>query len=290
MARKTDPVKLNNAVQLYLSGKTSDESAAEVGISKTTLCRELKLRGIEARGNRVNIDAATLHNLYVVQELSELEISQRLKMSRPAVRRNLKVHGIHPRSHSEAGRIRMSRLTTEERQALSAAAHEAVRGRTRSWEERCKLAASREADPSTSPQSPGEEKLAQWLQERGIAYTPQKAIGAYNLDFAMKPVAVEILGGTWHAGKRIHRERTPYILDRGWLLIFVWDCAGSYLTSEAADYIVATLEEARRDPSLIGEYRVIRGNGELLSRGRVNDDSFTLVQPSIRGIGRGSRD
>lgn len=285
MTCKTDPVKLDDAVQLYLSTKSPKQVQTKFGISRSVLYRELRSRGIETPGTRIALDLPELRRLYVDERVSELEIANRYGIGRIVVRRRLVELGIQPRSSKEAQEIRMSRTTAEERLELTAAAHEAVRGSKRTWESRCKLSADRERRPHTTPRSSGEEKVGRWLNELGLDPTPQKAIGAYNLDFAIGSVAVEVLGGTWHAHKPIHRSRTPYILNQGWSLVFIWDCRGSRLTRGCANYVASLVEESRRNPSLVGEYRVIRGNGELLARGRVEDDSFTLVQPSIRGLG-----
>src|SRR5690606_34733996 len=109
---------------------------------------------------------------------------------------------------------------------------------------------------------------------------PQKAIGKYNVDFAVAPVAMEVLGGGWHLAKRHHAVRTPQILDAGWHLVFIWDHEGrSALTAGAADYVVTFLKQVRRNPPAVGQYRVISGDGQLLSTGSRDDDEFPLVPP-----------
>lgn len=285
MVAKTDPLKLNNAVQLYLSGKSAREACTTLGISTKTLYTELQVRGIEARTNRVTVDIEQLRHLYIEERLSELEVARRLSTTRIVVRRRLIEMGIKPRNSSQASRIRMERTSPEQRSQLTTAAHDAVRGRQRSTEALHTAALSRQGKFTNSMLTTGERQLRNYLGQFNIDMTPQVAVGPYNVDFALAPVAVEVLGGTWHEGKVRHRVRTPYILNQGWLLIFIWHCRGSRISPKAAEYVVATLKETRRDPSLVGQYRVIRGDGELLAVGSTESDSFTLVHPSIRGLG-----
>src|SRR5690606_3138283 len=128
--------------------------------------------------------------------------------------------------------------------------------------------------------SAGEKFLLNELIERGETPTVERAIVPYNVDTAMLPVAVEVLGGGFHSTQTTDAERTPYNLDAGWHLVMVWDHEGSSaLGPGAADYVVACLDEVRRNPPATCQYRVISGDGQLLAaRGR-EDDEFPLVPP-----------
>jgi len=126
--------------------------------------------------------------------------------------------------------------------------------------------------------SPSAVQLRDWLVERGQAPVMEQACGRYNLDIAIGPVAVEVhryalhpLGDTTSAIRL--RQRARYICDRGWLLAYVWISARSFLLlHEAADYLVSLVEQAKCDPSLVGQYRVIRGTGEFVAQGRLDRD------------------
>src|SRR5690606_16633099 len=50
MARPTEPAKLDNAVALYVSGKSAYEVHSLTGVDRGALKRELTSRGIEPRG------------------------------------------------------------------------------------------------------------------------------------------------------------------------------------------------------------------------------------------------
>jgi very-short-patch-repair endonuclease len=138
--------------------------------------------------------------------------------------------------------------------------------------------------------SPGEMLLGEALSDRGLLVVPQKAIGKYNVDLAVAPVAVEVLGGGWHSSKRSHATRTPEILDAGWHLVFVWNYEGvsALVADAAADYLVAFLEEVRRNPPAVSQYRVITGSGQLLAARSADDDEFPLVPPPRGRLMRGA--
>lgn len=231
MARKTDPTMLDNAVGLYLSGKSAYEIAATAGVDRGALKRELIARGIE------------------------------------------------PRGRSSAGLNRTGKMTPAERAAQAAAAHHASRGRKAGWDERCKSALSRQKNPPAA--SGHEQRFATWLEERHIPYRRETAIGAYNVDFTIGPIAVEILGGEWHLDKtERHARRTPYILGQGWAMLFVWATVNQPLTADAAEYAIAFADEASRKPPLVGEYRVIRGDSYLITSGRCDDGQFAGIPAS----------
>jgi hypothetical protein len=270
--RKCNANDVDHAVQLYLGAKPVKEIPPASGVSLTILYRELARRGIPSPSLPANVIAA-----YVAGE-SEFSISQRLGIARNVIRRVLERHGVHVRSSSEAGLVRASKMDPESRQAQSAAAHDAVRGTSPSPAMLVERAHRREVKGRFH--SEAEATMFGWLTERGLEPIPQKAIGKYSVDLAVHPIAVEILGGGWHAYKPMYSIRTPYILNVGWHLAFVWDFEGrSALTEHAADSVVAFLDEVRRHPPTVGQYRVIAGDGELLATGGADDREFALKPP-----------
>lgn len=277
MTAKTDPARLDNAVALYLSGQTVMQVQSATGVSTSVLLRAIKARGIPARGPRKVVPDAEVVAAYLAGE-SEYALAQRYGVGRPVIERRLNEAGVARRSHSEAGLVRAAKMTAEERAAQAAAANEAARGMKQSLELLERRAITREQRGGYD--SEGERHLAEWLMQRGLTVVPQKAIGKYNTDLAIHPIAVEVLGGGWHLEKGKHAVRTPEILNRGWHLVFVWDHEGdSALAEGAADYVVSYLDEVRRNPTSIGQYRVISGNGQPLAAGGLNDGEFALVPP-----------
>lgn len=276
MPAPTDPANLDQAIELYLSGQPLPQITAATGVGSSVLSRERTRRGIPSRRIK-RLPAADIAAAYRAGE-SEYSLGLRYGVARGVIRKRLVEEGVKLRDMSTAGKVRARRMTPEERAAQAAAAHEAVRGVRHTEEQLLTRAVAREGKGLCD--SPGELFLMAELRKRGVEPTPQKAIGKYNVDLSVAPVAVEVLGGGWHYTKRHHAVRTPYILNEGWCLLFVWNHEGqSALGSGAADYVVSYLEEIRRDPSLVGEYRVITGRGQLLAAGRAEDDEFTLVPP-----------
>lgn len=276
MAAKTDPLTLDDAIRRYLAGEPWKQIHAATGVSINVLNRERGRRGIPPRRVK-RLPDTDIAAAYRAGE-SEYSLSLRYGVSRNVIRQRLLGQGVQLRDMSAAGKVRARRMTPEERAAQAAAAHEAVRGTSHTEEQLLARALAREAKGLCD--SPGELFLMAELCQRGVDPIPQKAIGKYNVDFAAAPVAVEVLGGGWHYAKRHHAVRTPCILNQGWCLLFIWNHEGqSALGPGAADYVISYLEEIRRDPALIGEYRVIAGRGQLLAAGRAEDDEFTLVPP-----------
>lgn len=208
--------------------------------------------------------------------MSALKVFQRTGVDRGALTRELKKRGIPVRSRSEAGKVRAQRMTADERKRQAAAANAAMRGVPAVEERLVKAAKTKER--TRYSQSDGEKLLVGWLAD--LDPVSQKAVGRYNVDVAVAPVAVEVLGGEWHGYKRHHATRTKYIADAGWALLFVWNTANYPLTRSAAHYVREFVEEASVNPTLIGEYRVIRGDGQLVTIGRADDEEFTVIPPA----------
>lgn len=274
--------QVDAAVSLYRSGKTLQQVEAETGVARSVISRALKGRGAPTRGNRRTLPAQEIAGAYLEGE-SEASLARRHGVARLVIRRHLDEAGIQIRSVKEASILHMSQTTTEQRAEMTRAAHEAARGRTASAEELELRAQHRER--TLSHASEREFQFGHQFTSLGASFTPQKAVGPYNVDFAIGSVAVEVLGGAWHAYKPEHAERTPYILNAGWNLLFIWDLKKAPLCVEAADYAIAYAKQASRNPSLVGEYRVIRGDAQLMASGGVDEDHFTLVLPSIANFG-----
>lgn len=287
MAAPTDPANLNDAIDLYLSGKTFPEVRAALGVSGSVLSRELATRGIPARGRRVPIDAPSIVADYLAGE-SEYAIGQRPGLSRMLVRRCLVEAEVPIRHPSEAGLLRARRTPASQRRRQAESAHAARKGRRATLGELEVRARNRERDGRYG--SDGEKLLAHLLEERGFYPLPQKAIGKYSVDMAAtETIAVEVLGGNWHATRRTHVVRTPHILDAGWHLIMVWNHKGTGpITAGAADYIATFAEEIRWQPTLGSQYRVVSGDGELLAARSADSDEFPLVPPSRRAVRAGT--
>jgi hypothetical protein len=174
--------------------------------------------------------------------------------------------GLKFRGRSEAQSLRLSRMTPEGRLELTEKAHAAVRGVPQSEEHCRKIAAWREANPGWKS-GPAEAELAVMLEDLGLAVTPQKAVGRYNVDLAVTEtsVAVEVFGGNWHAAGAHadrYRKRFDHLLDAGWLPVIIWVTASYPLRVGAANYVFALHEAVRRGEPRGRQEHVIRCDAE----------------------------
>lgn len=275
MAAPLNPANLDHAVALYLAGKTLQEIRSASGVSASRLCRERAVRGIPPRG--LDLPDETIVRQYL-DGASEYGLSQQYGVSRGSIERILRNAGAGRRGMSEAGLVRSSQMGEASRKAQVEAANKATRMRRVPEIERFRAALLRER--KGRPGSVGEVALLALLQERGLNPTVERAVGPYNVDLAVLPVAVEVLGGGFHGVKARHAERTPYILDAGWHLVMVWNYEGcSALGSGAADYLVAFFDQVRRNPPATSQYRVVTGQGQVLAACGREDNQFPLVPP-----------
>ena len=116
MSRKQyDDSKDAEIIELYKSGKSPNEIAAIVGLSRCGVKNHLKHCGIELRGISEGLfsynkkefpkeleDYETLYDMYVVQRLSKKDISETLNVAPGVINRCLESFNIHIRDDSEA--------------------------------------------------------------------------------------------------------------------------------------------------------------------------------------------
>lgn len=286
--------KLDDAISKYLSGESVEDAAEASGIDSGVLRRVLKERGLQRSAAEIEAikrrkarerfrerHAAIwdkVVGLYVSGE-SEKAVAEAFGVERGTVRRILEDSGTHVRSASEAERLKWQRMTPEQKAWQTRHAHVGGRGKTLSWETKCAQALGKQL--KCPNQSPTERQLWQWLYDLGLEAIPQQAIGAYNADLGAFPIAVEVYGGNFHAyGRHAARftQRCRYFADQGWALVVIWCYGGNgALSVEAAKYVIAFLDEVKRDPTLIGKYRMIGGGGQLFAAGSLYANNLTSV-------------
>jgi len=257
-------IDADDAVRRYLSGETIQQIARIYQTRARNVSDVLKASGVAVRDVGLTpLPAEDVVARYVAGE-SEKALAAAYGVQRGTIRRYLLNAAVQPRGRSESMFVRMANTSPDERKRNALAAHNAVRGRSRSIEERCKGALTRQM--RASHVSPYETALRSYLADLGIECIPQQAVGPYNLDLGAEPVAVEVFGGGWHAyGSHAVRapKRLNYLFDAGWNVIVVAvDPNRAPLTDGAAHEVAAFIEQSRRDPSFRRQYRVIRGNGQ----------------------------
>lgn len=159
---------------------------------------------------------------------SVLAMAKAFGVSRPLIARNLTALGLPIRTGSEANRLRMARLTAEERLALARAAHNAVRGSRRTDIEQITRAKSVQVKEKLSSL---EARFYKYLTSLGIKITPLMAIHRYNIDLACADARVAIeVNGSWHTQERKALQdarKAEYLCANGWIV--------TYLTKDNAD-------------------------------------------------------
>jgi very-short-patch-repair endonuclease len=203
---------------------------------------------------------------------SVLQMSREVGVSRPAIIRRLAKLGLEVRSGSEANRLRMARLSVAERRALAEAANEARRSTrlvpTGQWHAR-NYGIAQTRQRTLSPATPDEEKLLRLADTLGVQVTRQVAVGAYNLDFRIGSVAVEVHSAAYHP-LRLPRlaQRAVNLLSAGWSVAYLWRWG-----DDGGQNILTWAQQTSRDVPLGGQYRVVRGDGEIVpfSRAELNE-------------------
>lgn len=275
MAGKLLDDKHDYLIQEHRAGRTAGDLAREFGVTHKVIVRVL---GSEYRPG-LNLPVDDVVKSYIAGESCN-SIAKRYEVSRRAVDRVLGLAGVTMRTQSESETIKWSKMTEEQRAKQTAAAHDAARGRIVSFEEKCKRA---QTNQYTLPNvSSYELQLMEMLDIKGIEYVPQFAIGPYNCDIAIHPVAVEVWGGGWHFSGH-HLARTPdrfrYIMNAGWFILALVVDDTFPLTPAVADYVDAFVQEASGCPTELREYRVVWGAGEFTTGGYSDDDHITVVPP-----------
>gem|GEM_PF-1793439 len=286
-----DPDDLRRA---YYAGERAASVAKRYGCSNITVYS--RWHDLHCVGRRFNSPARLILpdekicSRYLAGE-SELALAHAYATSRNVIRTRLLEAGIQPRGGSEANKIRMAKLSKQERQTLAAAAHEAVRGKRQSLEVRCKMAATRELRASPNP---AERLMIESLTALGLACIPQKAVGPYNVDIAVtRPrVAVEIFGGHWHASGRAAArfpKRIEYLRRAGWAVVCIWVTGSWPLESGAIKYVAALAQTLCHDPAPRSQDHMIRGDGQPSTIGYFNLNNIPGIpgaQPRDNRTGR----
>lgn len=211
-------------------------------------------------------------------------ISNRLGVSRAVINKNLLRYGIKHRGQSEAGMLNWRSMTPTQRKEQISAAHKATVGRKLSFTELCKSAKTREIELIGISEL--EIEFSKLMEKAGISFTQQTAIGPYNCDFTIGPVALEIFGGGWHwYGYHLSmvEKRFRYILNHGLHILAITNYGGVPIGQDSLSYMISYLDFVRKHPTMTREYRVIRGAGDLIASGSINDKEISIKPIFTRG-------
>ena len=230
---------------------------------------------------RITLDNRDLVRRYVAGE-SVNRLAARYGVSRNVINVRLDNAGVPRRGRGEAERVKWAGMSAPQRARQVAAAHEARRNTPDP--ESAKIARAHARARKGGFDSEHERCLHDLLLERGVVCIPQFVVGPYVCDLGAPPVAVEVFGGNWHwSGRHLRRlaARVDYLFDAAFHVLVVQQSVEHPITGAPADYVVAYVEAARRNPAAWREYRVVRGAGEVIARARSDADDRTLV-PAFR--------
>ena len=210
------------------------------------------------------------------QGKSILYISNKLGISRNMVNNCLIDNGLHPRGGSEANRIRMSNMSYSERKRLTASANKAVRNQA-GWE-RIPPGMAKRSEISKRYIGAFENDVTEKLVGRGFECRPQAAWQSYNIDILVNDLAVEVHTCTIRPIRHsTYFNKLMELLCAGISVCHYWTRPLNGITEGSIDELVSFIDESGRNPSPVGQYRVIRSNGEIDSIRHVYLDNFTCI-------------
>ena len=159
-------------------------------------------------------------NLYI-NGVSELALSKRFGVSRCTIRGRLVAAGIQPRTQSESEAVKWKQMSKEARQHQVKAAHDKVRGMTRTHDNLVNRAIGVQAKAKMSK---FEQLFFEAFTKAGVSVIPEYAIDVFNIDFAIpeKRVAIEVDGGNWHTSSvksKYDRRKEAFLKQIGWHII-----------------------------------------------------------------------
>lgn len=272
--------------KMIVSYNTDKMTIAEIadmfGVNEKTIRSLLVENGIKpvSRLHKQSFDYKTAIAMYS-QGIGIKGIADKFGYTRSTVSRFFKIRGITLRGRKEQQQARMDNMTQGQKNLLTQKAHIAATGRKKTPAEQSATAWSCFVKKARVI-SPYETELSNMLAQRGIKCISQFPIGPYNCDLAVHSVAVEVLGGHWHwygSHRDIAEERTHFILNAGWNIIYIPVSSSDPLTDEVADYVADFIHFRRANPSLRCEYRVVWGAGEYVIRGSLDNDHFSFDPP-----------
>lgn len=215
---------------------------------------------------RTDVNTDDLIKLYS-QGMSIKALSDKFNIARTGITSRFKTAGVPIRGRSDAMHLRMAQTSPEERKRLASFANNALRGSNQP-EQGC-IKRAKGVEKSGSKIGKGEELLQKWLTDLGLEPIPQLAVNRYNIDLAVHPIAVELL---CNSASPIHRKsdrkKIEYLTNHGWSVLYIWVGRDGIFDNRCASYVRTYFDTVKRDPSLIGEYRVVRGSGEFYASGR----------------------
>lgn len=282
---------VNDTISLYHSGVSCRAIGRKYNCSVKAVINCLNREGVYVGGKdwkdylfrKTGLRPSDLLALYN-SGLWKNEIANKIGISEGAIGRYLSFLGVPLADNKSQVMQRIhERGGKEWSESVSDKAHKAVKGVKRTDESLIQRANTLEAIGRFG--SVTEKILFDMLVARGVNPIAQKAFSKYNIDIMIGNVAVEITGrGRKPVDIPAIKERIKLLLNSGYSMIWVWANKSFPIESGAADYIVSYCQKLSLDPSFIGEYRVIRRDGKLISCGGPDSEEFPGVFSAINCV------
>lgn len=288
MVRKTDRLLIDDAISMNIHGLNIGEISQKTGISTSAIRVHFKERGhLTIRHHRIAHNAQDFPKQEAIESYVSGEsiksIAHKYGVQRKTIQDHLLRNGIQPRNRSAAMFTRMAGTTKEERERLTEAAHNAVRGKPQSREFRQKMMITRSRNRIEKFIGFGEDILKERLIQSGLDVIGQYPFDIYNLDLLINGnIAVEILSSNSFNpfNKRQYLEKTKLLLERGYFVFWiVWVDKESLMGN--LENIIADIHAICRNPSSFGQYRVVRCSAKRFSRVRNEKGQITAVSAPI---------
>ncbi len=276
-------------IREYEGGRSMQSIADEYGVPLYSVHTALHFLSAKVRKDyssrimppRVHVDEMLLVSMYE-SGMSINALAKHFNVARTAIIPRLNRLGVILRSRSDQEHIKWDRMTSEQRQNQYSQAHNAARGRVVTTATKTKHALT--VQKKRLHISDTEHALREMLHARGIDSTPQKAVGPYNIDLAVPPVAIEIWGGRWHWSGRHHarcEQRLRYLMENGWHVLILPIIPPRWLLEDSVvDFVVAQIQDMAPKSDPLREYKVIWGAGAMVFSGRSNDTLLTIGPPN----------
>jgi hypothetical protein len=239
-----------------------------------------------ARPRGIHYDLDDLVRRYQAGE-SALSIGRSYNVGSVSITFQLKKLGIPIRNNRDAALWRIMHEGPNAYMRGMRAAHRKIDGRAQPWVQGLARARTREIKQIGIRES--EQRLAGYLRELGYEVTHQKAIDIYNIDLWLpeSEIAVEVyLSGRAQLDSPLNSRRLIDLAYRGVTIVYVLATKTRNIDARAAQYIATFSQLTQRNPTLRGEYRVIRGTGQLLATGRDNFDVWPFIPTPIHASDR----
>lgn len=207
------------------------------------------------------------------------KISKITGFERSSINLRLKRAGIKPRNQSEAEYLKWSQMTSEQRAKQVSKAHEFRKGKATTNEWFIKQAKSKFI--TKSKVGAGEAEFIKWVEEKGLKAISQAPVFKYNIDILVDKLAVEIHVNTCNPHTYGYfPQRIIDLLNSGFDVLYIKVTKGTPLSKVCADYAMSFIEFRRKNPTASCQYRVIRGNSDVISIGELDSDKTSLIVTS----------